>query len=875
LLNALGVRGMLWSAAGANVLIAAFAWLWSRPPDPGPGGGGESSTAPPPAPAVATCAGGASPSWMPLAAAGLTGAVFSVMELVWYRMLAPLLGGSAYSFAVILAVALAGIGAGGLAYSIGGGVASSGARGFAVTCAAQALGLGLPLALGDRLALTASLLQPLGAFGLAGLVAVWGVIAIAVVFPAAFLAGIQFPLLLAWSSQLRGPVGRQLGLLYACNAGGAMLGALAGGFVLLPLLSAPGVWRLMLTLLVCAAAVALAVGPRPRRLLPVPAGLLAAALACLLADGPTAAWRHAGIGVGQGPRDGTPNSLRQWVYSHRRALLWQKDGRESSIAVDVAAGYSFVVNGKADGHAREDAPTQVMGGLLGALLHGHVRRAAVIGLGTGSTAGWLAALPDVQSVEVAELEPAVLRVARDCGPVNRQALSNPKLRLFVGDAREYLQLARARYDLVFSEPSNPYRAGVASLFTEEFYRAVDRRLADGGLFAQWLQTYSIDTQTVRTIYATLAAVFPHVETWVTKEEDLLLVATRQPLVHDPDALGARLAAEPYRSALESVWFTDDLPGLFAHFVAGGGLATAIARAEHGRLNTDDRPRVELGFARTAAARVPLFDLDGLRAAAQQHRAERPRLLRGSIDWQAVGRRRLSMLASQGRAPPPPPAGSPEQLRRQAAYRHWLEGRCAAALAAWGEDAAEDPLERLMLAECRADAGDPHVLSLLDSLRAHHAIEADVILARLRLQQDRLAESARVLESALLRYRRDPWPLPALMARALALIPKIAARDRALGERLHRVLASPFAVHVIDDRRRSLRFSLAGLLDFPRLCRDELVAAEPWVPWREDMLRLRLRCYQLTGDSRQAEASRDLARFLRDQGPSLSAGFAGL
>ena len=112
------------------------------------------------------------------------------------------------------------------------------------------------------------------------------------------------------------------------------------------------------------------------------------------------------------------DAFRSWMNLQRRSIRWAEDGVESTVALDARNGYSFVVNGKSDGNSRMDASTQVMSGLVGALLHPGVHRAMVIGLGTGSTAGWLGALPDIERVDVAELEPAVLEVAR------RSALAN-------------------------------------------------------------------------------------------------------------------------------------------------------------------------------------------------------------------------------------------------------------------------------------------------------------------------------------------------------------------------------------------------------------------------------------------------------------------
>src|SRR4029077_4674468 len=139
------------------------------------------------------------------------------------------------------------------------------------------------------------------------------------------------------------------------------------------------------------------------------------------------------------------------------------------------------------------------------------------------------------------LEPLFVDVARACQPVNQDVLGNPKVHVTIGDAREMLLTTRDRYDVIASEPSNPLRAGIASLFTIEYYRAAANRLTDDGVFVQWVQGYEIDAPTLRTIYATLGAVFPQVDTWQTTNGDLALVATKQPGGYSAAALRARIA----------------------------------------------------------------------------------------------------------------------------------------------------------------------------------------------------------------------------------------------------------------------------------------------------------------------------------------------
>ncbi|HMB78933.1 MAG TPA: fused MFS/spermidine synthase, partial [Vicinamibacterales bacterium] len=508
-----------------------------------------------------------------LTASGTVGFAFFLMELVWYRLLSPLLGGSVFTFGLVLAVALVGIGVGGLLYSLVSSDRPATLAGFAATCLLEAAAVALTFAIGDRVALLALALLPLGAAGFTTTIAAWTLVTSIVVLAPAIIAGYQFPLLIALFGRGRDRVGRDVGLAYAANTVGAIIGSLAGGFGVMPWLSAPGAWRLvaLVLLLLGIAAAVLSVSslraPRSLRSMWTPTALAAVTLLLLTAAGPTVIWRHSGIGAGRAPRDvlSSPNALRAWQQTWRRAIVWDGDGVESSVALAAEeAGYSFIVNGKADGSAVVDAGTQVMLGLIGALRMPEPRRALVIGLGTGSTAGWLAAIPSMERVDAVELEKLVLDVARASEAVNHDAMHNPKLRVTIADARETLLTTGDRYDIIASEPSNPFRAGIASMFTVEYYRAAQARLTPDGVFAQCVQGYEIDARTLRTIYATMAAVFPQIETWQTTEGDLVLLASARPRGYSAGALRARIAQEPFKTALAKVWRAGDIDGVLAH-----------------------------------------------------------------------------------------------------------------------------------------------------------------------------------------------------------------------------------------------------------------------------------------------------------------------
>ena len=354
----------------------------------------------------------------------------------------------------------------------------------------------------------------------------------------------------------------------------------------------------------------------------------------------------------------------------RRGVVWEGDGTESGVAlIHSRTGYAFIVNGKSDGSARDDAGTQVMSGLVGALTHPNPRRALVIGLGTGSTAGWLGAIPSIERVDVVELEPLILDVARACAAVNQDVMNNPKVRITIGDARETLLTSRERYDLIMSEPSNPYRAGIASLFTQEFYRAAADRLTDDGVFVQWIQAYEIDTPTLRTVYATLASVFPQVETWHTNPGDIVLVASKQRRTHRVSDLTRRIAEEPYKSALDFAWRAIDVHGLLAHYIANDEVARRIARSAGVDLNTDDRNVVEFRLARsvgitlTTVADIRNAGAGGRRvAAAAPRRRGRAVARRGHRVAELYSRRGARSWTHERWDRPPSRRGRPRSIR---------------------------------------------------------------------------------------------------------------------------------------------------------------------------------------------------------------------
>jgi len=233
-------------------------------------------------------------------------------------------------------------------------------------------------------------------------------------------------------------------------------------------------------------------------------------------------------------------------------LVFAEEGVNDSIAVVLTdSNVSLRVNGKVDA-STGDARTQLLLGHLGAALHTTPRRVLIVGFGSGMTVSAVARYPDVEEIDCVEIEPAVIHAAPYLGSLNRGVLSDKRVHIVFDDARNFLLTSRQKYDLIVSEPSNPWIAGVATLFTDEFYSAARQHLAPGGMFVQWVQSYSLDPADLRMIMATFARHFPEATLWRGEETDLLLLGRTDTAPIQFNHLRALWQNQALRTDLESI-----------------------------------------------------------------------------------------------------------------------------------------------------------------------------------------------------------------------------------------------------------------------------------------------------------------------------------
>jgi len=614
LIEFVGVRASLWTTAALNLAIGATAIRFGRAQvvaDPIP----EPSPEPPPTrDPLHTVA---------LILLGLTAFASLLNEIAWTRVLVMIVGGSTYAFTLVLLVFLLGIGLGSV-------MVARRSMPRADTAASAALAQGITGVGAAALFLFFGILPSyiIAVFQIpdmsaAARLVLMGVAVGAVVLIPAIGMGMSFPLLTDLTARSRRARGADVGAAYALNTAGSILGAVLTGFVFVVILGTQATLRVGLAINALAALTLAGLAARgiaeasadDRRLrVRVLAGGILGMLALVAAiSAPGWSTRLIDLGPTIYARQPMDKAARQRFLEHRGARqLAFREGPNATVSVwEGETGRSLRVNGKVDASDRGDMDTQIMIGLAPLVAHPRAASAFLIGQGTGVTTLVLARAPGMQRVKVVEIEPAVLEMDSLFYSVNDTVLARPNVSAVVDDARSALQLDRTRYDVIVSEPSNPWVAGIATLYTPEFFRIARSRLADDGIFCQWIQLYQLPLPIVAGIVRSLREVFPHVHVWFGGTSDLVVLASGRPISYDRQWVAQLLGPGGELHGLGREWLSiDSLDQYFGRMLLGdSGVTRLITRATFD--HTDNRPRLEFVAARRfldpGAAAHAVFD----------------------------------------------------------------------------------------------------------------------------------------------------------------------------------------------------------------------------------------------------------------------------
>jgi SAM-dependent methyltransferase len=357
------------------------------------------------------------------------------------------------------------------------------------------------------------------------------------------LSGALLPLLFHELRREIRDLGSVAGRLYAWNTLGSLLGALLAGYVLLFWIDLHHVYRIAVAVLIVGSTILGFLVLRPAlRIVPALVALPALMALVLLP-----AWSADRLTVGTfRVRQPKPESFLgpDEFFQRRRGgdVIFYDDDPTSTVSVysprAKPENLGILVNGKSDGSLEGDYGTMALAALVPALLAERHERSFVIGLGTGVTAGVLAALDGSREVTVAEISRAVIAANPLFDHGNGAVSKDPKIRVKRGDAYRTLLRSSGGYDVIVSEPSNPWVTGVEMLYSREFLEAARSSLNPGGVFAQWFHLYETDADVVDMVLRTYASVFPHVSVWFALGHDLLLLGFDRPAL-DVDALEDR------------------------------------------------------------------------------------------------------------------------------------------------------------------------------------------------------------------------------------------------------------------------------------------------------------------------------------------------
>lgn len=498
--------------------------------------------------------------WVVYVVTGLSGLTALGCQVVWTRVLALLMGATVYTFSIILAVFLIGLG-------VGSGIGSSLARThprprlalgicqlLLVACvawAATTINASLPYWPIDQ-ALTKS---PWYNFQLDLVRVMWAI------FPAACLWGASFPLALAAAASPGEDPGRLTGAVYAANTVGAIIGALAFTLVLIPALGTFQSQRLLMGICLVAGLLMLVA------LMPDRKGVLAAR------EQPVSARVGMSGGLGAvmvaaaliwaipGPVPGLLVFGRELLkLNPLPRVLFVGEGINSTVAVaEIEEGVlSFFVSARPEASSSpHDMRVQRMIGHIAALLHRKPRSVLIVGFGAGVTAGSFTRYPGIERIVICEIEPLIPKVVSSYfSKENYDVLKDPRVEVIYDDARHYLLTTREKFDIITSDPIHPWVKGSATLYTREYFELVKKHLNPGGVVTQWVPFYESTPDVVKSQLATLFSVFPRAVVFANEGErtdsDTVVFAEVDPQPIEPDLIQQRLDSAEYGRVKESL-----------------------------------------------------------------------------------------------------------------------------------------------------------------------------------------------------------------------------------------------------------------------------------------------------------------------------------
>jgi len=546
----------------------------------------------------------------------VSGFVAMVYEVAWIRLLTLVLGASTYSFSLMVATFIFGIGLGSFLLSF-----KRRETGYDAIFGATELGLGLSvlamLPLVERVPYWFNHLATLfvrAPFAFGPYMFIQLLVCFLLMLVPTVLLGMTLPAASRVATEHVGRVGRRVGTVYALNTVGTLFGAAFGGLVFLPQIGLKHTFEVGIVLnLACGLAVVWTLAGRPSfTLRGVTTVACATVFALYLVAVPQ--WDKNILSSG-------PFRQKDRFYSYqamldmlaeRDRLLYYKDGVDASIAVvDTKGNRSLFINGKADASDTGDLGTEVLISHYPLLTRPDSRQVLVIGMGSGVSIGSALQYP-VEHVDAVEISHEVVEAATThFADANLHFADDPRATIHVEDAKTFLQITPKVYDVIVSEPTNPWIAGVAGLFSKEFFDVCRLRLKPDGMFVQWIHVYEIQDAALMSVLRTFSDAFPYFVVWNMNRFDVALMGSPSPFEPDFAWMEAQMARPEVARDLARLGIEHPLALLVTQMFTNTTTPTAMFRDAF--VNSDLRPYLEYAapvgfFAGSPASGIKSFDM---------------------------------------------------------------------------------------------------------------------------------------------------------------------------------------------------------------------------------------------------------------------------
>jgi len=426
------------------------------------------------------------------------------------------------------------------------------------------------------------------------------------------LFGATLPMIGHIYARTRQTVGRSIGTVYAANTTGCIAGSIAASFVLIPTLGVQYTLKLAIAVNILIS-IFVFLFSRRARIDKYIFSTSAVALTALVFAAPKE-WNRQVMSMGVAPNAVWLEKLTELGSLEDIAsvpeLLYYKDGLSSTVAVHRdQKDISMSIDGKTDASAKGDLPTELLVGYLPLFLHSQPETVMVLGLGSGIS---LAATVSfgVDYSECIEIEPAVLSASKYFSEANRNVLEEPNVKVILTDGRHHLLHTKRRYDVITSEPSNPWMAGISNLFTREFYEICAGKLKPDGIICQFIHGYNLTADDFKMVMATFSSVFPHKQLWSSAFGiDYLMIGSRSEIRIDLDKIQNQMKLDEVYSDLKKIGIIT-VTDLIAHFLLEDETWDPVVRAAS--INTDDVPILEFSAPKSLYLPVDIIrgDLGG-------------------------------------------------------------------------------------------------------------------------------------------------------------------------------------------------------------------------------------------------------------------------